>query len=80
MQSTAGWVRVEQPEEDWIRTSWMATTPDDLLGLLDGLLDLAAERSVTDLDIMLPKLGWTSEAMTRVGGQPKEVLIYSKPI
>lgn len=80
MQSAAGWVRVEQPDDEWMRASWMATTPDDLLALLDGLLDLSAERSIAELDVMLPSLGWTSEAIRRVGGVPKEILIHSKPI
>ena len=79
-QSPAGWVSLVQPHEDWITTQWFATTPDGLLALFDGLLDLAASRSVTDLDVKLPNVGWTSEAITRVGGKPREMLIYSKAI
>lgn len=79
-QSPAGWVSLVQPEEDWITTRWFATTPDGLLPLLDGLLDLAASRSVVDLDVKLPNLGWTSEAIVRVGGEPSEMLVYSKAI
>jgi len=41
-QSSAGWACVEQPAADWLRTNWIASTPDDLLGLIDGLIDLAA--------------------------------------
>lgn len=79
-QSAGGWVGVVQPETDWLMTHWFATTPEDLLMLLDGLLDMAAERGVTEVSVKLPNLGWTSEALTRVGGQPKEILIYAKPV
>jgi GNAT superfamily N-acetyltransferase len=80
VQSPAGWISLQQPEDDWIRTLWFATTPEGLLPLLDGLLDLAAGRAVTEIDVKLPNLGWTAEALTRFGGDPKEVLVYAKPI
>lgn len=80
VQSPAGWVSLIQPEDDWITTRWFATTPDGLLALFDGLFDLAAARSVTEVDVKLPNLGWTAEAITRFGGTPKEVLVYAKPI
>jgi hypothetical protein len=80
LQSPAGWISLEQPEEDWIRTLWFATTPEGLLPLFDGLLDLAAARGVTEIDVKLPNLGWTAEAITRFGGEPKEVLVYAKAI
>lgn len=79
-QSPAGWVSLEQREPDWIHTLWFATTPDGLLSLLDGLLDLAAQRSVKEVYVKLPNLGWTSEALARVGGDPREILIYAKPV
>lgn len=80
LQSPAGWVSLMQPDADWMTTRWFATTPDGLLALLDGLFDLAAARSVTELDVKLPNLGWTAEAITRFGGTPREVLVYAKPI
>ena len=80
IQSSAGWVSVEQPAEDWMRTSWIATTPDDILGLLDGLLDFAAERRVGELDIKLPDLPWTAEAIRRTGGDPEQLIVHAKPI
>jgi GNAT superfamily N-acetyltransferase len=79
-QSPAGWISLQQPEEDWLRTLWFATRPEGLLPLLDGLLDLAAARAVTEIDVKLPNLGWTAEALTRMGGEPKEVLVYAKPV
>lgn len=80
LQSPAGWVSIDQPEADWMRTQWFATTPEGLLTLLDGLLDLAAEREVVEVDVKLPNLGWTAEAITRFGALPREISVYAKPI
>lgn len=80
IQSSAGWIGIEQPAEDWMRTTWIATTPEDILGLLDGLLDFAAERGVTELDIKLPDLPWTSEAVRRSGADPSQLVVHAKPI
>ena len=80
IQSPAGWVRVEQPSDDWMRTNWIATTPEDILGLLDGLLDLASERGVAEVDVKLPDLPWTAEAIRRTGGEPEELIVHAKPI
>ncbi len=79
-QSAAGWVLVEQPEDDWMRTNWIASTPEDMLGVIDGLLDLAAERGVAEIDIKLPDLPWTSEAIVRSGAESEPVVVASKPI
>ena len=80
IQSSAGWISIEQPAEDWMRTTWIATTPEDILGLLDGLLDFAAERGVTELDVKLPDLPWTSEAVRRSGAEPSQLVVHAKPI
>lgn len=80
VQSAAGWALVDQPEDDWLRTNWIATTPEDMLGLIDGLLDLAAERRAAELEIKLPDLPWTSEAIVRSGGQPSPIVVHAKPI
>ncbi len=80
VQSAAGWVSIEQPDDDWVRTNWIASTPEDLLGLIDGLLDLAAERGASELDIKLPDLPWTSEAIIRSGGELNPVIVHAKPV
>lgn len=80
IQSSAGWLCVEQPASDRIRTNWIATTAEDALGLLDGLLDLVAERGVSTLDIKLPDLPWTAEAIRRSGSEPQPLIVHSKPI
>jgi hypothetical protein len=48
--------------------------------LLDGLIGYAAERGVTELDLRLPDLPWTGEALRRVGADPGQVVVCSKPI
>lgn len=80
VQSPAGWVNLERPTDDLLRTNWIATTPEDMLGLIDGLLDLAAERGVTALRIMLPDLPWTSEAIIRSGSDPHPVIVHAKQV
>lgn len=80
VQSSAGWASLEQPDEEWMRTSWIASTPEDMLGLIDGLLDFAAERGVSELDIKLPDLPWTAEATRRSGAEPKPVIVHAKAV
>lgn len=77
-QSPAGWVLVEGPEPGRLRSGWLATAPDDAPRLLQGLLDLAVERAVRELTLMVPATPWAVEAMTRAGWQPGEIVIYAK--
>jgi hypothetical protein len=80
IQSATGWASVEQPAENWMRCNWMATTPDDILGLLDGLIAYASERAVAEIDLKLPDLPWTAEALRRAGAEPGQVVVHSRPI
>lgn len=80
IQSPAGWISVDQPADDRMRSNWIATTPEDILGLLDGLLDFAAERGVSEVDIKLPDLPWTAEAIRRNGGDPDQLIVHAKPV
>lgn len=80
VQSSAGWASIEQPTDGWMRTNWIASTAEDMLGLIDGLLDLAAERGVTELDIKLPDLPWASEAIRRSGSEAEELIVHTKAV
>lgn len=80
VQSPAGWASVSQPADDFMRTNWIASTPEDMLGLIDGLLDLAAERNVASLRIMLPDLPWTAEAIRRSGSEPNPIIVHAKAV
>jgi GNAT superfamily N-acetyltransferase len=80
LQSAAGWVMLDQPAPDWIRVLWIATTPDDILPLLDGLSDLAAARGAEEVDIKLPNIGWTEEALRRHGAEPSEIVVHAKAV
>ncbi len=79
-QSAAGWVNVAWAAGGWMMVRWMATTPDDLLPLLDGLVDLAAERGTSEVDLKLPDLGWTSEAIRRAGGEVHRTIVYARAV
>lgn len=79
-QNPAGWAIVDQPEEDVTRSRWLATTREEAPRLIDGLVGLAADRESAGLTVKMPNLPWASEAIVRAGGDPEEVLIYSKAV
>ena len=76
-QSPAGWVVADVPEEDRIRTLWLATTPEEAPRLLADLIDLASQKEATGLTIMMPNIPWVAEALSRSGAESKEVVVYS---
>lgn len=76
-QNPAGWVIADQPEDDVVRTRWMATTKGEAPRLLDGLVGLAADRDAAALTVKLPNIPWAAEALVRAGGDSDEILIYS---
>lgn len=80
VQSPAGWANVSRAPEGRLQANWIATTPEDMLGLIDGLLDLAASRDLPELTIKLPDLPWTAEALIRSGSDPSPVIVHTKPI
>lgn len=79
-QNPAGWVIADQPEDDVVRTRWLATTKEEAPRLLKGLVGLAADREVAGLTVKMPNLPWAAEALIRAGGEPKEILIYALPL
>lgn len=80
VQSAAGWANIERTDDDRLQTNWIASTPEDMLGLIDGLLDLTASRGLNELTIKLPDLPWTAEALTRSGSTPDPIVVHAKPI
>ena len=78
--AAAGWASVGQRNEDWLETRWMATTPEDILPLLEGLIDLASSRGLERLTVKLPDTGWTREAVRRFGGGVARLIVWAKPI
>ncbi len=79
-QSGSGWVLADHPEPGWIRSRWIATSAEDLPGLLEGAIDLARRLEATELSVKLPETPWTVEALRRAGGRPFGVEVYAKPI
>jgi hypothetical protein len=76
-QSPTGWAIVEEARPGVLRTTWVATTPENAPGMIDGLLDLTARRERANLTLMLPSLPWAAEAVRRGGSVPAEELVYS---
>ncbi len=79
-QNPAGWVIADQPTPEETRIRWLATSKEEAPRLFAGLIGLAADRESTGLTVKVPNLPWASEAVVRSGGEPEEVLIYSKAV
>ncbi len=77
LQSPGGWAIVQHLEEDWMRTGWVSTTPEEALEFFNSLLELAASRNVDQVDVKMAWLPWASEALTRAGGEPHEIMVYT---
>ena len=76
-QSPAGWIVIDMPPNHGIRALWIATTAEEAPQMLADLIGHTRERGVSELTIKMPNLPWVTEALTRAGGDPKEVLVYS---
>jgi Acetyltransferase (GNAT) family len=76
-QSPGGWVVADLPEDDRMRTLWLATTPEEAPRLLADLIDLASQKATAELTIKMPNIPWVTEAMSRSGAESKEVVVYS---
>jgi GNAT superfamily N-acetyltransferase len=79
-QCPTGWIIANQEDHDFIRATWIATTAEDAPGMLNGLIDLAAESGATEVAAMLPDIPWIREAAIRAGGNPMEELVFSLSI
>lgn len=77
-QSPDGWLLMDQPETELLRILWMATAAEDAPRFLEGVMNLAWTKKVEAVSIKAPNLSWMTEAIRRVGGDPKEILIFSK--
>ena len=78
-QSPSGWATVEKLGQEHMRLLWMATTPNEAHQMLDALLDLATRSGVTSFNLKTPATPWIVEAIRRAGGEPSEILVYSRP-
>jgi len=77
LQCPSGWLILEQPGEDVIRTGWSTTTPDEGPLFAEALLDLAAGRGAESIRVFVPSVPWMVETLTRAGGTPRETYIYA---
>lgn len=76
-QSPAGWAIIQQPDESRMRTGWVSTTPEEAPAFIESLLDLARSRDVDEMEVKMAWLPWATEALTRAGGEPRQIVIYT---
>lgn len=76
-QSPSGWVIADQPEGGYLRVKWLATTPEEAPRLVEAIIGLAASSGSKEVSIKTPDIPWMTETLTRAGGDPKQILIYS---
>lgn len=80
LQSPDGWLLADQQDAKVLRILWMATTPEDAPRFLEGVVDRACNQDAESVTIKAPSVPWMTEAIRRLGGDPKEVLVFSKPV
>lgn len=80
LESPAGWVVIETRSADQIDVVWAATSFNEFPRLIDGILDLAADRQAEVVVFRLPQTGWSGEAIVRAGARLRETHIYAKAL
>lgn len=78
-QSPAGWVMF-RPDGSDLETMWLASSPEDLPRLLEGIKDLAATQGADQLVVKVPGLDWASEALRRAQFSVSDILVYYKGV
>ncbi len=76
-QSPGGWVVIDESNNGLIQTLWIATTSEEAPRLLIDLIELARGRGVEEMAVKMPNIPWVMEALSRSGGDPREVVVYS---
>ncbi len=74
-QSRFGWA-IQRDLAAQFETTWIGSAPEDLPGMLAGLIDRAAAGGYDRMVIKLPSLEWASEAMSRSGFRLNEIRVY----
>jgi ribosomal protein S18 acetylase RimI-like enzyme len=70
-QSAHGWVIFR--DSDRLETMWLATTPEDMPALLEGILAMAGAVGEEDLVVKVPAVDWAVESMKRSGFEVSEI-------
>jgi GNAT superfamily N-acetyltransferase len=82
-QSPSGWLLAKETEAG-LSVNFMVTAPADAPQMLRAIGDLALEMAQTQeldktfVEIKLPALSWTAEALQRAGFTTKELAVFSK--
>lgn len=80
LESPAGWVIIEARNPGEMDVVWAATSVNEFPRLVDGILDLAAERDIGIIVFRLPQTGWSGETLVRAGAKVSETHIFTKPV
>ena len=79
-QSPDGWLLADEPKPDLLRVLWMATAAEDAPRFLQAIMDLARSRNSVSVALKTANVPWMTETIKRIGGEPKEILIFSKSV
>jgi hypothetical protein len=80
LESPAGWVVIQNRIPGEIDVVWVATSVNEFPRLVDGILDIAADRNVGTVAFRIPQTGWSGEALIRAGATLRETHVYAKPL
>ncbi len=80
LESPAGWVIIDTRTPGELDVVWAATSVNEFPRLVDGILDLAADRKVNAVVFRLPQTGWSGETLVRAGAAVSETHIFTKPV
>lgn len=75
----SGWV-VAEDEEGELTVRWLVTGPDDAPLLVRAIVDLAHDRHVEGLHVIVPAVDWLLTAVESNGFEAHPTRIYEKPI
>ena len=78
-QGAAGWV-VADVEPDALQVRWLATDPADGPGLIQGVLEIGRQLAAPIVQVYIPEMPWTGEALIREGFSVQRLLIYAKSL
>ncbi len=74
-----GWILAEEDESELV-VRWLVSTPDDAENLVRATVDLAVERGLEDVHLVVPAVGWLQAALDNNGFESGPSRIYEKPL
>ncbi len=78
-QGSSGWL-IATPDDGSLFVGWLATAVPDAPLLIQGMIGLARQSGLDEVDAMVPAAPWLVEALTREGFDIQPMLIFSLPL